>query len=200
MNRWQPLYLLGCIGLSAGINHVMRPRVDYSLSAGERTMTTGSLTFEQEGRIYRFKLGTIHVVSEDVPRLFTEPLSVRALWLRSPEETGQTAPDLELLFDIAAGAPVALEPTARNIEAVRSRPLAVLPEAPGAEIRSHVRLPGTEAPAEITAGDLVISEALQLQKGDPTQGYRVRGEMHLTMLDGERERPLAGKFDARLVW
>ena len=200
MNRWTPLYLVGCIGLSAGVNHVMRPRVDYALSAGERTMTTGSLTFEQDGRLYRFKLGTIHVVSEDVPRLFTEPLSVRALWLRSPEETGQTAPDLELLFDIATGAPVAIELAARDIDLVRSRPLSVLPEAPGAQISSHVRLPGPEAPAEITAGDIVISEALQLQKGDPSQGYRVRGELQLTMLDGDRERPLTGKFDARLVW
>ncbi len=200
MNRWQPLYLLGCIGLSAGANHVMRPKVDYALGAGERTLTTGSLTFEQEGRIYRFKLATIHVITADVPRLLTEPLSVRELWVRSPEESGQAAPDVELLFDLAAGAPGPIDPAARDVGMLRSRPLAVVPEARGAELRSLVRLPGTDAPAEIRAGDLFISEALQLQKGDPSQGWRVRGDLQLTMLDGDHERPLTGKLDARLVW
>ena len=159
------------IGLSAGVNHVMQPKVDYALTAGERTMTTGSLTFEQNGRIYRFKLATIHVVTADVPRLFTEPYPVRALWVRSPEEEGQAAPDLELLFDMAAGASGPMDPGARDIAQLRARPLVVLPKAPGAEQRSHVRLPGTEAPLAISAGDLVISKALQLQKGDPAQGW-----------------------------
>jgi hypothetical protein len=184
LNRWQPLYLLGCIGLSTGLNHVMQPKVDYALSAGERTMTTGSLTFEQEGRIYRFKLATIHVVTADVPRLLADPFSVRALWVRSPEESGQAAPDVELLFDMAEGAPAPIDPATRDV----------------AQLRSRVRLPGTEAPLVITGGDFVIDEALQLQKGDPSQGFRVRGDLHLTTEVGDRQQLLSGKLDARLVW
>jgi hypothetical protein len=196
--KWEPLWLLGCIGLSAGVNHVMRPQVDYALSPSERTMTTGTLTLEEEGRVHRFQLATIHVVSADVPRLLADPIRVRSLLLRSPEQDGQP-PDVELLFDLAAGAPRPIEPNARDITLLRARSLGSIPSAVGAELRSRVRLPGSDAAAEVASGSLVIDEALELRKGDPAQGWRIRGELALTA-DGERPRRITGKVDARLVW
>jgi len=196
VSRWQPLWLLLAFGLAAALNHWMKPRAEYALSAGERTMTTGTLWLETDGRREEFKLVTIHVVAQDVPRLLAELLVVRSLWLRSPEQDG-AAPDLELFVDFAGGG-AAVAADARDLAPLRARELPVLAVAAAGDARSRVRFRGAAAPWLVTEGQLVIAEALPL--GERSQGWRVQGRVRLSAGEGDRARALAGEFSARVVW
>ena len=196
MSRWQPLWLLLAFGLAAGLNHVARPRAEYALSIGERTMTTGTLWLETAGRREEFKLVTIHVVAEDVPRVLADPLVVRSLWLRSAEQDG-AAPDLELFVDFTGDA-AAIAPGSRDVAQLRGRELALLAAAAGGDARSRVRFRGDEMPSLVTEGHLVITEALPL--GDRSQGWRVRGRVQFSVGEEDRPTALTGELDARLVW
>jgi len=201
VSRWQPLWLLLAFGLAAGVNALMKPRVEYPLSEGERTMATGALTLQDAGRRHELKLITARVVATDVGRIFAAPLAVRAIWLRSPEEDGQTAPDLELFADLAPADGSALAADARTASAVRARELPIVARAVGSDARSRVRVPGAAAPSLVSRGQLLIREALELQPGDPAQGWRIRGELTLSLSDaGEDERPVTGTLSARLLW
>jgi hypothetical protein len=196
MSGFHPLWLVLSFALAAGLNHVTKPDAEYALSAGERTLGSGELWLEGNGQRQVFKLVAIRVVIEDVPRLLADPLIVRALWLRSPEQDG-APPDLELFVDLAGFAqPLAAE--VRDAGALRGQELSVLPAALAADTRSRVRFRGAEAPAQVKDGKLIIREALRL--GEPAQGFRVQGSLELSIEDGEQTRELAGEFNARLVW
>jgi hypothetical protein len=195
----RPLRALGLLlsfGLAAGLNHVTKPRALYALSAGARTTSTGSLHLDPGGQRERFELATIHVVDEELPRLFAEPMLVRALWLRSLEQE-DAAPDLELFVDLTAF-DLKLDAAARDVGVLRGRELPVLATAVAADTRSRVRFRGAEAPSFVAEGQLIIDEAIAL--GEPSQGYRVEGELRLSLEDGERTRLITGDFNARLLW
>ena len=198
MSRWQPLWLLLAVGLAAGLNHLTKPRAEYALSIGERTMPTGTIRLESAGKRQEFELVTIHVVAEDVPRLLAEPLVVRSLWLRSPEQDG-AVPDLELFVDFAGDAGAIAEGT-RDPSQLRGRELPVVSAAAGGgtEARSRVRFRGAEMPSLVSEGALVITEALPL--GDRSQGWRVQGRVRLSVGDEARPSELTGELSARLVW
>jgi hypothetical protein len=200
VSRWQPLWLLLALGLAAGVNALMKPRVEYALSAGERTLATGAVTLQDAEQSHELKLITLRVVAADVARVFAAPLVVRALWLRSPEEAGQAAPDLELFADLNPPDGSAIAADARNMTAIRARELPIVARAPGSGARSRVRFPGASAPALVSRGQLLIREALELQRGDPAQGWRIRGELTLSLSDGGNERSVTGALRAKVLW
>jgi hypothetical protein len=199
VSRWQPLWPLLALGLAAGVNQLMRPRVDYALAAGERTLATGTLTLQDGGQKHELKLITLRVIATDVARVFAAPLLVRTLWLRSPEDA-QAAPDLELFADLTPTDGSAIATDARDVSVLRARPLPIMARAPGSDARSRVRFPGAAAPALVSRGQLLVREALELQRGDPAQGWRIRGELSLTLADGGQERAVSGALNAKLLW
>jgi hypothetical protein len=197
VNRLQPLWLALSIGLAFGANRVMKPRLPYVLAPGERTMATGSLRLEDASGRVELKLVTIHVIATSIPRPFARPIEVRELWIRSPEQDGQSAPDLELFVDFQAPDGREIDADARNPSVLCERDLAILPAAIGGQARSQIRLPGAETAATITEGRLFIKNALPTEA---TATFRIEGELHLTVRDNGSERNLGGALSARLVW
>jgi hypothetical protein len=192
VSRWQPLWLLLSFGLALAVNHLMRPRVAYELSPGERTMTTGGLHIDDWGGPQDFKLATIHLVTGQVRRPLAEPFVVRELWMRSPEQDGQGGPDLELFVDF--GAPGA-EP--RGPGDITGRDLPVLPAAAGGSARSRIRFVGAEKALSATQGHVRLREALPTEVAS---NFRVEGELELLLPTDNGPRSLHGRFNARLVW
>lgn len=197
MSRWQPLWLLLSFGLAAGLNHLMRPRADYALSPGERTMGTGKLWLDIGGQRQELEVVTIHAVAEDLPRLFAEPLRVRELWLRSPEQDG-LPPDVELFIDFEPAEPAAATAPLRDVEPLRNRELLVRARAEGADVRSRVRLHGETAPSYVRDGRLFIDEAVDV--AGEAQAFRIHGQLGLTLDRGEQVAVVQGELNARLVW
>jgi hypothetical protein len=198
VSRWLPLWLLLSFGASFGLNRATKTSLPLLLSAGERTMPTGSLWFEDaEGR-HELKLVTIHVLTRDLHRRFGSTIVVRELWLRAPEQDGQPAPDLELFFDFDADRNVALE--RREINQLTRRPLPLVPVALGTEVRSRVRPPGANAPSFVTGGQMMIEEALPLEVQSGSATWHVEGSFELSMIEDGVERRVHGNLSARLVW
>jgi hypothetical protein len=197
MNRLQPLWLLLALGLAAALNHWMKPRADYALSIGERTISTGTLWFEtDEHQREEFQLVTMQVVARDVPRLLADPQVVRTLWVRSPEQDG-AAPDLELFVDLVGEGP-AIAADARDVAPLHARRLPIVAEAVGGDARSRVRFRGADTPVQVSEGELILAEAVAL--GDASQGWRVQGSVRVSVGEGDHARVLDGGFSARLVW
>jgi len=192
VTRWQPLWLACSFALAVGVNQLMRPRVAYELSPGERALTTGSLHVHDWNGPHDLKLATIHLVTGSVRRPFAAPFVVRELWIRSPEQDGQGGPDLELFVDYdAAGA----EP--RGPSDIGGRDLPVLRRASGGNTRSRMRFAGAEKPLEVREGSVKLGEALPT---DTASIFRVEGELDLMLSTENGLRPLHGRFNARLVW
>jgi hypothetical protein len=197
VTRWQVLWLPLACAMSAGVNHAMRPVPPYALSESERTTSTGALSLEEGSRRHDFKLVSVYVVSADLPRVFADPLPLRELWLRSAEQDGQP-PDLELFADFAADGTVS-DVAARDIASLRGRPLPIV-RALGADLHSRVRLPGAPGPARVEDGQMLITEAIEFERGKPAQGYRIRARLELKLADGDTPRTLKGELNARLVF
>jgi hypothetical protein len=192
VSYWRPVWLLLSFGLAVATNHFMRPRVSYAATEGERTMPTGSLWLEDGGPRRQLQLTTLHAVFADVRRPFAAPLTVRELWIRSPEQAGQGGPDLELFVDFGA---VVADP-AGPAEIVKQK-LPLLQAAIGSTARSRIRFAGAEKPSMIREGQLLIREIL------PTEAaamWRIDGELELVVVDGGTTRTLHGKLNARLAW
>ena len=200
MSRLQPVWLLLCIGVSAGTNHLTKPHVAYELSVGERSMGTGTLWLEDAGERHEFKIVTMQVVAAEVPRLLADTITVRELWLRSPEEEIGASPDLELFVDWSAADGHVIDAHARDAGLLTSRDLPVLAAGVGGEARSHVRLPGFSNAAPVSAGTLRITRALDLAKNETEATYRVEGDLTLLLHDEAGDRTVRGGLSARLRW
>jgi hypothetical protein len=183
-------------GLALGVNRVMRPRVSYGLLAGDRTIATGSLWLDDGNGRVELKLVTIHVVASAIRRPFAPPIAVRELWIRSPDQDGQTAPDLELFADFSAPDRV-IDAEARDANELTQRELPILAQALGSDARSRIRLPGSQQPALVSEGRLLIREALHTQTA---ASWRIQGDLKLSMHEGGSERSVSGTLNARLVW
>jgi hypothetical protein len=197
VSRWQPIWLLASFALAVGLNHATRPAADYALSVGERTMSTGKLWLEAGGQRQEFELVTIRVVAQELPRVLAEPLVIRELWLRSREQDG-APPDLELFVDFESGGAGPRVERADELALLRGRDLPIRPRAEGSDARSRVRWHGAAAPLHVQQGRLLIDELVDV--GGESQGFRVRGELGLSLEDGERTTPVRGELNARLVW
>lgn len=197
MNRWQPLWLLISFGLALGANRVMKPRVSYALAAGERSMATGSLWFQDNGARVELKLVTIHVVASAIRRPFAQALPVRELWIRSPEQDGQPAPDLELFADFSAADGHEIDADARDSTELCQRDLAILPVALGSDTRSRIRFPGAEVPAFVSEGRLFIKNAMMIEAA---ASWRIEADLQLVVRENGNQRNLNGTLSARLVW
>jgi hypothetical protein len=151
-------------------------------------MTTGSLRLD-EGSGIELKLATIRTVVAELRRPLAEPLRVRELWLRGPEREGQGAPDLELFVDLASA-------EGRTIRDLRNHELPVIAVALASDRRSRVRLPGSDAHALVSEGQLVLKEVFTT---DSAGTFRVEGGLKLVVRENAQERALAGHFSARLL-
>lgn len=200
MSRLQPLWLLLCIGVAAGTNHLTKPHVAYDLSAGERSMGTGTLWIEDAGERHEFKLVTIQVVAAEVPRLMAETIIVRELWLRSPEGEVGAPPDLELFIDFGPTTGAAIDAHARDVNLLTGRELPLLAAGLGSDARSRVRLPGFSTAAPIPQGNLRITRALDLAKDESAATFRIEGELTLMLHEETGDRAIRGGLSARLRW
>lgn len=197
MSRARVLWLVLSFGLAVGANQAMKARVPYALLAGERTMATGSLWLDDGGGHIELKLVTIHVVATAIRRPFAAPIPVRELWLRSPEQDDQAAPDLELFADFSAPDGRVIDAEARDANELAQRDLPILTRAMGSDARSRIRLPGSKTPAFVSEGHLLIKEALHLQNAT---SWRIQGNLKLLMREDGSERSVNGTLNARLVW
>jgi hypothetical protein len=193
--------MLLCIALSASVNRTMKPPSAYVLSPVERMLATGNLSlFEAvRSRTYTFPLITIHVVAADTQRLLATPIVIRELWVRTPEQK-DLPPDLEMFLDFGGDKFAPMPPDACDIEPLRGQPVPLARHAEDSEQISRLRMPGTSESSAIVAGKLTLQEALELEKGNPSQGWRVRARLELTVRDGDITRYLDGTLNARLVW
>jgi hypothetical protein len=200
VNRWLPLWLLFAFGGSFELNNLTRKHVPYELSIGERTMATGSVSFEDNDGPHELKLATIHVIACDVHRTFGPSWIVRELWLRSPEQDAQTAPDLELFLDFdQEGRTPAVD--ARQIGVLAQRELPILPLALGSRTPSQLRFAGAPAPLLISNGRLTIRQTMALE-GQSAPSWHIDGDLDLALPDGNgaTARRVHGTLSARLVW
>jgi hypothetical protein len=198
VSRWLPLWLLLSFGASFGLNRATKIGAPHVLSDGERTMPTGSLWFEDaEGR-HEMRLATIHMLNRDLHRTFGKTIIVREVWVRAPEESGLTSPDLELFFDFDPGGILVVDK--RDIKYLLTRPLPLAPVGVGSDVHSRVRPPGAAAPALVSGGHLLIEEAMPLEVQPGMAAWHVEGTFELSMIDGGVERGVHGSFSARLVW
>lgn len=199
MTKWHLLWLAISFAASFGANRALEPRVEHPLSPGDRTLATGTLRLERGSSVEEIKVVTVFVVAHDLPRVLAEPLRVRELMVRSPEQSEGQEPDVELFFDFGAqpGPPIAVD--ARDIGALRERDLPLLPVAVASESRSRVRFPGAAEPAFAREGKLRIVETLDLDQPDGGT-WRIEGEVQLVLSDGEGERTVKGTLSARLTW
>jgi hypothetical protein len=191
--------LVLCFGLSFGINELTRPRFEYAMGPSERVDVTGALKVEAEGGAHQVDLASIHVVVGAAPRLFGDPLPVRALWMRSAELEAQSEPDLELFADLGALQP-AIDANARSLDAITGREIEVLPVALASSERSRLRLPGTPTHGSVKRGTLTLRSASPLASVQGAAAFRVSGELALTLIDGSAERNVRGAFDATVIW
>jgi len=201
VNKWQPLWLALCLGLAFGSNRLMRPAIVYALSPGERTLATGTLKLD--GAPEGIRIVTVFVVADELRRPLADPIHVRELWLRSPEQDTELEasppPDIELFFDYS-GDQRAADASVHDVEILRDRELPLLPVALGGDARSQLRFPGASTPSQVTAGSLRILESFELESDSPRTTFRIEGEIELTVRDGSSERSVQGTFNARLGW
>ena len=198
MSRWLPLWLLLSFAASFGMNRATRVQMPYDLSEGERTMPTGSLWFEDNEGRHELKLVTIRVLARDLHRKFGSTIVVRELWMRSPDQGGQTLPDLEVFFDFDAGRNLPLDQ--RDINQLLRRPLPVVPVGLGGDVHSRVRPPAAPAPSFVTGGQIMFEEAMPLDVAEGKAVWHVEGQFELSMIEGGVERRVHGSLSARLAW
>jgi hypothetical protein len=200
MSRFDWIWLVVSLGISAGTNHLMKPHVPFELSIGDRSMPNGSLWLQEGGTRHELQIVTMRVVAVDVPRLLAAPIVVRELWLRSPEDASGAPPDLELFVDLSAEDGRAIEPHARDMGLLRGRALPVLSVRVEPGKGSRVRLPGSTTSVPVARGDVVISDVLELGSDATGTNWHVEGRIVLTLLDEGVERRLEGGFKSRLRW
>jgi hypothetical protein len=192
------IWLAASFAISAGANHTMAPTVTYELSPGQRTLATGTLRFEG-GQGEEIKVVNVFVIAQDLRRVMAEPLHVRELLIRSPEESEGEAPDLELFFDFSDEDHV-IDADARDLAELRERDLPLLPAGIGSELRSRVRFPGAAEPVLARAGSLRIGEVYELDDDEAGETWRIEADVQLTLAEGERDRTVKGTLNARLTW
>jgi hypothetical protein len=199
MSRWHTLWLLASFAISFGTNHAFKPHVEHPLSPGQRTLATGTVTFDSAGG-EEMKIVNLFVVAHDLPRVMSEPLRVRELLVRSPEQEDGQEPDLELFFDFTAPKGPVIAADARDMTELRERDLPLLPTAVGATTRSRVRFPGAAAPSFARDGSLRITQTFDLDDDDSGASWRVEGDVQLTLAGPDGERTVKGTLSARVTW
>lgn len=197
MTRWHALWLVASFLISAGTNHTMAPRVEHELSPGQRTLVTGSLRFD--GQSEEIKIVNVFVVAQDVHRVLAAPLQVRELLVRSAEANDGGEPDVELFFDFRSDKH-AIDVDARDLAELRERDLPLLATGMGSEVRSRIRFPGAAAPSYAREGSLRIGQVYDLDDDENGATWRIEADVELTLVEGERERPVKGTLNARLTW
>jgi len=198
VTRWHLLWLVASLAISAGTNRTMAPRVEHELSPGQRTLATGTLRFEG-GQGEELRVVNVFVVAQDLRRVLAAPLLVRELLVRSPEPDDGGEPDLELFFDFGAGDHV-IEVDARDVAELRERDLPLLATGIGSKVRARVRFPGAAAPSFAREGSLRIGEVYELEDDDDGATWRIEADVRLTLVEGDRDRTVQGKLNARLTW
>lgn len=199
MKIFHIVWALASVGLSIGVNDWTKPKVEYPLSIGERTMSTGSLELEVGSSTHKFGLIDLHTVAKDVHQTFGRVVVAREIWVRSPQEDEETPPDLELFFGFQEGHGF-IPADARDVGLLMGRPLPVLVKPLGREGSSRVRFPGSEEPVPVVRGTLTIEDAIEFETPDAAASWRVRGELELVVREGESDRTVRGRLRARLVW
>jgi hypothetical protein len=199
MSKWHGLWLIASFVISFATNRAFKPHLEHPLSPGQRTLTTGTLTFDS-GNGEELKIVNVFVVAHDLPRVMSQPLRVRELLIRSPEADDGQEPDIELFFDFTAPKGKVIAVDARDMAELRERDLPLLPTAIGATTRSRVRFPGAAAPSYANDGSLRITQTFDLDDDDSGASWRVEGDVQLTLADGDSEHTVKGTISARVTW
>jgi hypothetical protein len=191
----QSVWLLASFVISFATNYVLVPRVEEGAYAAGSTLASGEALVA--GARDGFKLLDLRVVVTEASSPIGHSVPVQILVMRAALDEGQSEPDLELFVDLTPPEGGVLDASGRNIDAIRRRPLAVLPKAPGSSASSRVRLPGAPSAAAITRGTLTLTDAIEVSP----QTYRVRGELDVELRDeGDRTHALMARVVAKLGW
>ena len=193
------VWALVSIGLSVGINDWTKPKVEYPLTIGQMTMSTGTVTLKVGSSQHQYALIDLHTVAADVHQVFGRVLTAREVWIRSPQEDEATPPDLELFFDFGDGQGF-IAKDKRDIKLLLERPIPVRLRPLGREGSSSIRFPGTGEPSEVGEGTLTLEDAIEFETADAAASWRVRGELDLVVRDGDAQKTVRGHLRARMVW
>ncbi len=188
------IWLIASFVISLGTNFLLVPRVEEGSYAAGSTLASGHAVVA--GSSEGFKLLDLRVVATEATSLIGHSVPVQLVVMRSAIEEGQSDADLELFIDLTPADGSAFDASARNIDALRRRPFAVLTKAPGSSAISHVRLPGAESAAAITRGTFTITDAIEVSP----QTYRVRGELDVELRSGEHTQAMLARVVAKLGW
>lgn len=195
MSKLHAAWLVLSFVISYGVNEVLAPSLDYAQWSEGPTLASGELIASGGGRT-TIKLVDIRVIAADVETSFGGSLPVRQLLLRGALDEGQTETDFEMFVDLAPEGSRPVDIHARDSEAFKGVALPVLPRALAGGPPSRVRLPGSDRPAFVKRGTLMLNEALQIEAGV----WRVRGELDVELEHGDEMTSLFARLAGRLVW
>jgi len=183
------------IGVSFGLNVLLRPEYDTHYSAAEYAQQAGTLTLVHRGGTVVVPLMTTHIVTHDVERL-GRVYKVRELTLRAAA-SGDGWPRLELFASLSqAGGDLlggAHDPT---VLLQTELPLAVQGRL-GAR-PSYVVLEGFERDAIVT-GSLLLTDVTQDATGAQPD-YAAEGRLEFQVQTPTGVSMVTGKWSGRLVW
>jgi hypothetical protein len=183
------------IGLSYGLNVVLRPEFDTQYEANDYAQQAGLLTLVQRGVTIEIPLMTTHIVTHDVERL-GRIYKVRELTLRAAASGGGW-PRMELFASLSqAGGDLlggAHDPT---VLLQTELPL-TLHGRLGAR-PSYVVLEGSQRSAIVT-GNMLLTNVTQVST-DAQPEYRAEGRLEFQVQTDNGVSMVTGKWTGRIVW
>ena len=179
------------IGLSFGLNLLLRPEFDTHYAPSDYAQPAGSLTLTHRGTTLEIPLMATHIVTADVVR-FGRRYQLRELTLRAAT-SGDGWPRMELFVGLGQGGGDLLGGTRDpSVLAQRELPLARTGRL-GAR-PSYVVLSGTER-SDVISGSLWVSDVRQ-NSGD----VQAEGRVELQVQTETGVSMVTGKWNGSLVW
>jgi hypothetical protein len=183
------------IGLSFGLNVVLRPEFDTHYDPAEYALQAGTITLVHRGGTLEIPLIAIHIVTRDVERLGRR-YKIRELALRAVASGGGW-PRMELFADLSqVGGDLLGGAHDPSVLVQTELPLALHGRL-GAR-PSYVVLERTQRSAIVT-GNLLITDITQTSNGDSPE-YRAQGRIEFQVQTENGVSMVTGKWSGRVVW
>lgn len=182
---------LVAIGLSFGLNWVLRPQFDTHYAAAEYAQQAGTLMLTHQGASLEIPLMATHIVTTDVVRL-GKRYQVRELTLRAAT-SGEGWPRTELFVGLAQGGGDLLG-GARDASVLAQRELPLARTGRLGARPSYIVLTGTER-SDVVSGSLWVSDVRQ-EAGN----VQAEGRVELQVQTGTGVNMVTGKWSGSIVW
>jgi hypothetical protein len=183
------------IGLSFGLNVVLRPEFDTQYDPADYALQAGTITLAHRGGTLEIPLMAIHIVTRDLERL-GRSYKIRELALRAVASGGGW-PRMELFASLSqAGGDLLGGSHDPSVLLQTELPLALHGRL-GAR-PSYVVLEGSQRNAIVT-GTLLITDITQTSNGD-LPDYRAQGRIEFQVQTENGVSMVTGKWSGRVVW